>query len=124
MYKQPLPVLCFPSFKSKYEMLVASVAWLVPQAKLSANMHFVTGSVNDAGYVQSVEMKIISETEPGQRLKKLIQKGLFAEAEVTVILLLFVTDSLFLNVILCFRHLPNNQTWIYSRYMKPKLREL
>lgn len=76
-----MKIIDFPSFQCKYEMLIPEVAWLVPQAKLSANMYFVHGSLNDDGFVQAIEMKMISEAEPSQRLKKLIQRGLFFEAE-------------------------------------------
>lgn len=76
-----MKIIDFPSFQCKYEMMIPEVAWLVPQAKLSANMYFVHGSLNDSGFVQSIEMKMISEADPDQRLKKLVQRGLFSEAE-------------------------------------------
>lgn len=59
--------------------------WLVRQPKSSVNMYFIGGNSFDTKYVQEIEMKIISETQPSQRLKKLIQKGHLNEAEVSLL---------------------------------------
>lgn len=57
--------------------------WLIRQSKSSVNMYYLHGfSDDDSGNViQEIEMKIISETQPDQRFKKLIQRGRLEEAE-------------------------------------------
>jgi kinetochore-associated protein 1 len=66
----------------KYELTMPDIAWLVHQPKSSVNMYYMSGSKLDTEHIQEIEMKIISETDPFQRLLKLIQRGHLAEAEV------------------------------------------
>lgn len=66
----------------KYDLAMPENTWLVRQPKSSVNMYYVGGNCLDSRYVQEIEMKIISETQPSQRFKKLIQKGHLNEAEV------------------------------------------
>lgn len=66
----------------KYDLAMPENTWLVRQPKSSVNMYYVGGNSFDSQFVQEIEMKIISETQPSQRLKKLIQKGHLKEAEV------------------------------------------
>jgi hypothetical protein len=68
----------------KYELSMPEIAWLVRQPKSSINMYYMSGSKNDTPLIQEIEMKIISETEPSQRLLKLIQRGHLVEAEVRI----------------------------------------
>lgn len=71
--------------KCKYDLTVPLNTWLVRQPKTSVNMYYVYGIQNDeTNCVEMVEMKIITETQPEQRLKKLIHKGHLNEAEVNI----------------------------------------
>lgn len=77
-----MDIIEFPSRALKYELTIPEVAWLVTQPKSSMNMYFIAGEKNSSNFIQTVEMKSISETDPAQRLKKLILKGYLDEAEV------------------------------------------
>lgn len=66
----------------KYELAVPQFAWLIQQPKSALNMYYLHGIHCSSTIVQQIEMRIISETQPDQRLKKLIKKGHLDEAEV------------------------------------------
>lgn len=74
-------VVEFPSLKCKTELQLPGISWLVSQQKSEVNMYFIEGLENDGKCVQSIEIKSIVETDPEQRYKKLLQRGLFEEAE-------------------------------------------
>lgn len=76
-----IKIISFPYMTCKHELSMETYTWLVAQSKCSVNMYYVSGVKNDAGNIHEVEMKIISETEPALRLKKLIQREHFDEAE-------------------------------------------
>lgn len=76
-----IKVVTFPFMGCKNELTIETDTWLVAQSKCSVNMYYVSGVRNEAGNIHEVEMKIISETEPASRLKKLIQREHFDEAE-------------------------------------------
>lgn len=65
----------------KYELDMNEYVWLVQQPKSAVNIYYITGNPYDKQYVQEVEMKILSETQPSLRLDKLIRKGRLEEAE-------------------------------------------
>lgn len=79
--ERTMKILDFPTRECKYELTLPEVAWLVTQPKSSVNMYFVSGTKNPAGFVQQIEMKIITETDPEQRFKKLLLRGHWDEAE-------------------------------------------
>lgn len=101
-----LTVYFFAAMTCKYDLEMPENTWLVRQPKSSVNMYYVSGNCLDFQHVQEIEMKIISETQPSQRLKKLIQKGHLNEAEVCFFfkLLFFV----FITKISYFRNLLSN----------------
>lgn len=69
--------------KCNYELTVPEFAWLIKQPKSALNMYYLHGiHGGSAAMMQEIEMRIIAETQPDQRLKKLIQKGHLDEAEV------------------------------------------
>lgn len=72
--------------KCNYELTVPEFAWLIQQPKSAMNMYYLHGIDGGSVMVQEIEMRIISETQPDQRLKKLIQKGHLDEAEVSDVL--------------------------------------
>lgn len=77
-----LEVLEFPSFKAKNQMILQGETWLVKQPKGSVNIYYISGSRNEeSNNFDQIEMKIVSEHEPSQRLRKLIQRGHLKEAE-------------------------------------------
>lgn len=62
---------------------MAKDTWLVNQPKCSVNLYYLSGeNINVKGLPQEIAMKLVSETEPVERLKKLIYKGHLEEAEV------------------------------------------
>lgn len=65
----------------KYDLAMPENTWLVRQPKSCVNLYYVGGNCLNSQFVQEIEMKIISETQPAQRFKKLIQKGHLREAE-------------------------------------------
>lgn len=79
--ERTMKILDFPTRECKYELTLPEVAWLVTQPKSSVNMYFVSGTKNVAGFVQQIEMKIITETDPEQRFKKLLLRGHWDEAD-------------------------------------------
>lgn len=79
--KRTVKIVSFPSMACKNELYMDLDTWLVVQPKGTLNMYYLSGIRDEAGNFCEIEMKAISETEPLQRLKKLIQKELFEEAE-------------------------------------------
>lgn len=76
-----MKIVDFPSMECKYELDMNEYVWLVQQPKSAVNIYYITGNSYDKQYVQEVEMKILSETQPSLRLDKLIRKGRLEEAE-------------------------------------------
>lgn len=83
----------------KYDLTMPENTWLVRQPKSCVNLYYVSGNSLDSQFVQEIEMKIISETQPAQRFKKLIQKGHLKEAEVS--LFLYFLFFLFIFIFFC-----------------------
>lgn len=69
--------------KCNYELTVPEFAWLIRQPKSAMNMYYLHGIHGGSEIVQEIEMRIISETQPDQRLRKLIQRGHLDDAEVS-----------------------------------------
>lgn len=76
-----LEVVEFPSFKTKSELSLPSQSWIVSQARTDANMYFLEGYLNEDNFVQTIEIKSITDTDPEQRFAKLLMRGQFDEAE-------------------------------------------
>lgn len=76
-----MTVVNFPSLNVKSELTLPDVSWVVSQPKSSINMYFIAGYKNKSGYLQSVELKMITEADPEERFKKLLLRGHFDEAE-------------------------------------------
>ena len=68
--------------KCKYELPMMKNTWLVDQEKTSMQLYYVSGNQRNTDFIEEIEMNILSETQPIERLKKLIQKGHLDEAEV------------------------------------------
>lgn len=79
--ERAMKILEFPSMSCKSELTVPSVSWLVTQQKSSINMYFISGSTNANNFIQTIEFKSITETDPEDRYKKLLLRGRFDEAE-------------------------------------------
>lgn len=79
--ERTMKIVDFPSQSVKSELTLPEIAWLVAQPKSSVNMYFVSGTANANGFIQVIEMKSITETDPEQRFKKLLLRGHFDEAE-------------------------------------------
>ncbi|XP_052860385.1 kinetochore-associated protein 1 [Anopheles cruzii] len=77
-----MKIVNFPSMELKQEMEMPEHTWLVQQPKNSANIYYIVGQTHREPVVQEFELKILSETDPSQRLVKLIKIGRFDEAEV------------------------------------------
>lgn len=71
-----------PAWECKYEIPVPVNSWIINQPKLSANMYYLSGKLSGSGKVEFIELRVISETQPENRLTTLIQRGLLKEAEV------------------------------------------
>lgn len=81
----------FLAFKCTCEIKLPLQAWLINQPKSSVNMYFLNGSsFNSQDMPQEIEVKLVSETNPEDRLKKLIAKGHLEEAEVGSVICYFV----------------------------------
>ncbi|GAB0092349.1 kinetochore-associated protein 1 [Sergentomyia squamirostris] len=77
-----LVVVDYPSMKCIYDLDTCEHCWLVDQQKSSMGMYYLVGNTNEDGDIPSeIEMKVISETLPIHRLKKLITSGRLEEAE-------------------------------------------
>lgn len=68
--------------KCKFDLPVEKTSWLTIQTKSSLDFYHLYGNQLDTDVVQEIEMKIITEARPSERLKKLLQRGLLEEAEV------------------------------------------
>lgn len=79
------------AFKCKHELELKDNIWLIQQPKSSMNMYYLKGYNKGHDIVQEIEIRIISETDPSNRLKKLIQRCHFEEAEVIHIHLVYNT---------------------------------
>ncbi|XP_058065571.1 kinetochore-associated protein 1 [Anopheles bellator] len=77
-----MKIVNFPSMELKQEMEMPEHTWLVQQPKNSANIYYIVGQTHREPVVQEFELKILSETDPSQRLVKLIKIGRLDEAEV------------------------------------------
>jgi kinetochore-associated protein 1 len=76
-----MKVVDFPSFKTKSEISLPAQSWIVSQAKSGVNMYFIEGYRNENNFVQTIEIKSITDTDPEQRFTKLLMRGQFEEAE-------------------------------------------
>lgn len=76
-----LKILDFPSLVCKTDLHIDFDVWPVQQPKCSINLFYILGNRDEQGLLYELEMKKISETEPTQRLLKLLQRGMFTEAE-------------------------------------------
>lgn len=66
----------------KNELSMPQHTWLVQQPKTAVNIYYLSGDdFNEFDLPQEIEMKIMCETQPQERLKKLICKGRLDEAE-------------------------------------------
>lgn len=64
-------------------MEVPHHAWLIRQPKSAVNLYYLATKTDSAKELPSeMEMMMVSETDPGDRFKKLIAKGRLEEAEV------------------------------------------
>lgn len=79
--ERSMKILEFPSMECKSELKVPSVSWLVSQQKSSINLYFLSGSTNVNQFIQAIEFKSITETDPEDRYKKILLRGHFDEAE-------------------------------------------
>ncbi|XP_055371172.1 uncharacterized protein LOC129605428 [Condylostylus longicornis] len=80
--EKSIKVVKFPSFEILNEISLTSLAWLVLQPKESVNLYYLSSeNLNDQQLPLEIEMKVVKETQPEERLKKLIQKGHLEEAE-------------------------------------------
>jgi kinetochore-associated protein 1 len=70
----------FPSLNKRAEWKMSSLNWLVTLYSSSANLYFISGIESD-GNVKTVELRCLTETDPTERLRNLISRGLFNEAE-------------------------------------------
>ena len=79
--ERQMKVVDYPSLKVKSELSLPNISWLVSQPKSAINMYFIEGYKNQKNFLQSIELKSITEADPEQRFKKLILRGHFDEAE-------------------------------------------
>lgn len=71
------------ALRCKNEVEVPQHAWLIHQPKSAVNLYYLATKSTSANEIPSeMEMMIVSETDPGDRFKKLIAKGRLEEAEV------------------------------------------
>ncbi|XP_037945657.1 uncharacterized protein LOC119678077 [Teleopsis dalmanni] len=77
-----MKIVQYPSFKCNSELDIPVCSWQVKQPKNSMNLYVLCGTqLNSSNIPTEVEMKLISETDPSDRFKKLIAKGHLEEAE-------------------------------------------
>ncbi|TDG48434.1 hypothetical protein AWZ03_005179 [Drosophila navojoa] len=77
-----IKIVEYPSFKCKNEIEVPLHAWLIRQPKSAVNLYYLAARAGKENEIPSeVEMMMVSETDPSDRLKKLIAKGRLDEAE-------------------------------------------
>lgn len=67
----------------KFSLPVPKQSWIINQPKSTANIYYICGISDDSNAFKHVEMRMISEVQPENRLKTLIKKGLLDEAEVS-----------------------------------------
>lgn len=67
----------------KYALPVPANTWIINQPKASANIYYLHGDAKKSKFIDNVEMRVITQTQPDNRLNTLIQKGLLEEAEVS-----------------------------------------
>ncbi|KAL5278300.1 KNTC1 family protein [Megaselia abdita] len=80
--KQFIKILEYPSFKCNLELEIGSPSWLIDQPNNSINFYFLNGEkLSSENIPQQMSMKLVSESEPKERLKKLIHRGLLEEAK-------------------------------------------
>lgn len=65
----------------KFALPVPKKSWILQQPRSSANTYYICGSYDATNAFKHVEMRMISEVQPENRLKTLIKKGLLDEAE-------------------------------------------
>ncbi|XP_017060303.1 uncharacterized protein LOC108100776 [Drosophila ficusphila] len=77
-----IKIVEYPSLKVKNEVEVPNNTWLVRQPKCAVNLYYLAAKeLNQSSFPTVVEMKLVSETDPSDRFKKLIAKGRLEEAE-------------------------------------------
>uniref|UniRef100_A0A1B0GE99 Uncharacterized protein n=1 Tax=Glossina morsitans morsitans TaxID=37546 RepID=A0A1B0GE99_GLOMM len=70
------------TFKCLNELEVDGYVWLVQQPKSSVNLYYISGQENNSKQHPTIlELIMVSETDPSERYKKLINKGYLDEAE-------------------------------------------
>lgn len=98
------------------EINVTEFTWLVHQAKSSTNMYYAAGEDFVSNVPQTIAMKSIFETNPEERIKKLIQCGQLDVAEVSISNI----DNLKLQI-KCFRNMRKSTNSACSQYTKREL---
>uniref|UniRef100_A0A1A9X1U5 Uncharacterized protein n=1 Tax=Glossina brevipalpis TaxID=37001 RepID=A0A1A9X1U5_9MUSC len=77
-----IKVIDYPSFKCVNELEVSDFAWLVQQPKSAVNLYYISGQESNSKQQPTfLELITVSETDPSERYKKLINKGYLDEAE-------------------------------------------
>nr|XP_017007775.2 uncharacterized protein LOC108064669 [Drosophila takahashii] len=77
-----IKIVEYPTLNVKNEVEVPDHAWLVRQPKCAVNLYYLAAKeLNHSSIPSVVEMMLVSETDPGDRFKKLIAKGRLEEAE-------------------------------------------
>lgn len=71
----------FTAFKCNLELEVEYPSWLIDQPNNTMNFYFLNGEKFFENIPQQLSMKLVSESEPKERLKKLIHRGLLQEAK-------------------------------------------
>lgn len=74
-------IVDFPSLKSKSVLNLPATSWIIQPSKSAVNMYFIEGYKNEENYVQTIEIKSITDTDPEQRFNKFLLRGQFDEAE-------------------------------------------
>lgn len=94
------------AWKCTYEIPVPDLAWIIHQPKLSANMFYLCGAADEFKVINSLILRIISETDPAKRYKTLIERGALDEAEVSGCLHFKNYTHFILDFDLRYRNLP------------------
>ncbi|KAJ6638667.1 Kinetochore-associated protein 1 [Pseudolycoriella hygida] len=76
-----LRIVDFPSMKCNYELPIPLNTHLVNQSQSSANLYYLEEILRPDNVPQEVIMNLITESQPIERLKKLIRIGRLDEAE-------------------------------------------
>ncbi|KAG4074366.1 hypothetical protein HA402_008775 [Bradysia odoriphaga] len=77
-----LKIVDFPSMKCHYELPIPTTTHLVSQSQSSVNLYYLEEILGTNMLPQEVVMNLITESQPAERLKKLIRIGRLDEAEV------------------------------------------